>query len=189
MESLVTLGAGVLLLPQVSFDMWPQASSLGKSLFTLRAGERLLSWVSPAVSLQFTGAREGLVTNLAYVVHGRQQAGSYWSSSARITYLTPTDDKACTWARWFKTILFYRLYPWASRIVSSGKSAPKNISIEEVWQKKFTQNWTHTLISDGSSLQQKHSTNKTSIVIFFCCFCYFYFFFYSGIFSYNLWKF
>ena len=49
--------------------------------------------MSRAVSLQFTVAREGLVTHLAEVVHGRQQAGSYWSSSARISYLTPTDDK------------------------------------------------------------------------------------------------
>ena len=49
--------------------------------------------MSAAVSLKFTEAKESLVTHLADVVHGRQQAGSYWSSSDKITYLTPTDDK------------------------------------------------------------------------------------------------
>ena len=39
--------------------------------------------MSPAVSLEFTGAREGLVTHVAEVVHGRQQAGNYWSPSDR----------------------------------------------------------------------------------------------------------
>ena len=51
-ESLVTLGAGVLLLPKMSFYMAPQGSSLGKILFTLRAGEGLLSCVYSHVSPQ-----------------------------------------------------------------------------------------------------------------------------------------
>ena len=49
--------------------------------------------MNPAVSLKFTEAREGLVTHLASVVYGRQQAGSYWSSLDIITRLTPIDDK------------------------------------------------------------------------------------------------
>ena len=44
----------------------------------------------------------------------------------------------------------------------------KNIFIEEVWKKKVTQILTDTLISDGSSLQQKYSTN-TFQSYFLCC--------------------
>ena len=44
-ESLVTLGANVLILPHVSFQMAPQVSSLGKHLFTHMAGVGLLSCV------------------------------------------------------------------------------------------------------------------------------------------------
>ena len=62
MESLVTLGAGVLLLAQVSFYMFPQVSSYGKSLFTLRAEEGLNSCMDSNVCVQATGLGEGLVT-------------------------------------------------------------------------------------------------------------------------------
>ena len=61
-ESLVTLGAGVLLLPYVSFYMAPQVSSLGKCLFTHRAGVGLLSCVNSTVNYQATGPGEGIVT-------------------------------------------------------------------------------------------------------------------------------
>ena len=54
MESLVTLGAGVLLVPHVSFDMRPQVSSLSKSLFTVRAEEWLFSRVYSTVIVQAT---------------------------------------------------------------------------------------------------------------------------------------
>ena len=62
MESLVTLGAGVLLLSHVSFYMALQVSSLRKSLFTLRAGEGLLPCMDSTVCVQVTGLGEGLVT-------------------------------------------------------------------------------------------------------------------------------
>ena len=62
-ESLVTLGAGELLNPQVSFFyMCRQVSSLGKSLFTLRAAVGLLSCVDSIVSVQVTVVGEGFVT-------------------------------------------------------------------------------------------------------------------------------
>ena len=54
-ESLVTMGAGVLLFPHVSFYMSPQVSFLGKSLLTLRAGVGLLSCVDSQVLAQVTG--------------------------------------------------------------------------------------------------------------------------------------
>ena len=62
MESLVTLGAGVLLLPQVSFYMAPQVFSLGKFQSTLRACVGLLSCMASTVCVQATGPDEGLVT-------------------------------------------------------------------------------------------------------------------------------
>ena len=58
--------------------------------------------MSPTVSLQLTVAREGLVTHLAQVVHGRQQAGSYWSASDKITCQTPTYDNFTTYREWFQ---------------------------------------------------------------------------------------
>ena len=79
-ESLVTLGAGVLLHPLVSFYMSPQVSFRGKRHFTLRAGvgllpcvdsqvitqvigEELISCVCHLVTLQGTRLRESLVLN------------------------------------------------------------------------------------------------------------------------------
>ena len=62
MESLVTLGARVLLLPHVSFYMVPQASSLGKSLFTLRAAVGLHPCMDSTVFVQAIRPWEGLVT-------------------------------------------------------------------------------------------------------------------------------
>ena len=61
-ECLVTLGAGVLLLPNVSFNMCSQVSSLGKCLFTLRVGVGLLSCMDSAVFVRAIGLGEGLVT-------------------------------------------------------------------------------------------------------------------------------
>ena len=61
-ECLVTLGAGVLLLPQVSCYMCLQVSYLGKSLSTLRAGVGLLSCVNATVFVQAIRLGEGLVT-------------------------------------------------------------------------------------------------------------------------------
>ena len=61
-ERLVTLGAEILLLPHVSFYMSPQASSLDKSLFTLKAGEGLFSCMDTTVIVQVIGMSEGLVT-------------------------------------------------------------------------------------------------------------------------------
>ena len=49
MESLVTLDTGVLFLVQVSFYMFPKISSIGKSLFKLRAGEGLCSCMDSTV--------------------------------------------------------------------------------------------------------------------------------------------
>ena len=46
----------------MSFYMYPQVSSLGKSLFALRAAEGFLSCVNPTVCVQATGLGEGLVT-------------------------------------------------------------------------------------------------------------------------------
>ena len=69
-ESLVTLGAGVLLLLYVSLYMPPQASPLcefvyassGKRLFTLKAGVGLLSCMDSTVFVEVTGLGEGLVS-------------------------------------------------------------------------------------------------------------------------------
>ena len=55
MESLVTVGAGVLLLPHMRFYMCPHVSSSGKSLFTLRTGVWLLSCVDSTVFVQAIG--------------------------------------------------------------------------------------------------------------------------------------
>ena len=61
-ESLVTLGAGVLLHPHVSFYMSPQVPSLGKSLFTLRAGVGAgVEWV-PCLLLMNNGGQENKKT-------------------------------------------------------------------------------------------------------------------------------
>ena len=51
-ESLVTLGAEVLLLPIVSLNMATQVSFLGKNLFTLRAGVGCLACVDSNVFFQ-----------------------------------------------------------------------------------------------------------------------------------------
>ena len=61
-ESFVTLGAGVLLIPHVIFYMWPQVSSSWKSPFTLRAGVGPFSCVDSNVNDQVTGLGEGLGT-------------------------------------------------------------------------------------------------------------------------------
>ena len=56
------MGAGVLLLPHVSLFVAHQVSSLGKSLFTLRAGKGPISCVDSTVIVQATRMGEGLVT-------------------------------------------------------------------------------------------------------------------------------
>ena len=61
-ECLVTLGAGVLLHPHVSFHMCPQVSFLGKGLITGGAGEWLISCVCHLVFLHGPRFRESLVT-------------------------------------------------------------------------------------------------------------------------------
>ena len=57
-KNLVTLGAGVLFLPNVSFYMSPQTSSLGKNLFTLKAEVGLPPCVDSPVSVQVSGVGE-----------------------------------------------------------------------------------------------------------------------------------
>ena len=61
-ESLATLGAGVLLFPLVNFYVCPQVSSLGKSLFTLKAAVWLHSCMDFTVLVQATVPGKGLVT-------------------------------------------------------------------------------------------------------------------------------
>ena len=61
-KSFVTLGAGELLLPYVSFYMCPPVFSLGKSLLTDRAGVGLLSRMDFQVFVHGARLREGLVT-------------------------------------------------------------------------------------------------------------------------------
>jgi hypothetical protein len=58
MESLVTLGAGILLLAHVSYYMAPLVSYPGKWFFTLRAEEGLLSCMDYTVFVQVTGQGE-----------------------------------------------------------------------------------------------------------------------------------
>ena len=53
-ESLITVGARILLLPLVNFYMAPQVYSLGKILFTLRAVVGLLPCVDSTVFVQVT---------------------------------------------------------------------------------------------------------------------------------------
>ena len=55
MESPVTLGADVLLIPHVNFYMSPQVASIGKILFTVRAGEGLIPCVDSTVIVHLTG--------------------------------------------------------------------------------------------------------------------------------------
>ena len=61
-EGFVTQGTVVLLLHHMSFYMVSHVFSIGKSLFTLRTGEGLLSCVDSTVFVQGTRIREGLVT-------------------------------------------------------------------------------------------------------------------------------